>query len=78
MFGKWEIFITFAYSKLPFITMNKTEKQIAAAAGRFAKRWAGRGYEKGESQLFWTELLTEVFGVKEPSTPVSPNLNKTG
>ena len=58
--------------------MNKTEKQIAAAAGRFAKRWAGRGYERGESQLFWTELLTEVFGVKEPSTPVSPNLNKTG
>ena len=48
--------------------MSMTEKQIAQAAERFAQRWAGRGYEKGESQLFWTELLTEVFGVKEPST----------
>ncbi len=48
--------------------MSMTEKHIAQAAERFAQRWAGRGYEKGESQLFWTELLTEVFGVKEPST----------
>lgn len=48
--------------------MSMTEKQIAQAAECFAQRWAGRGYEKGESQLFWTELLTEVFGVKEPST----------
>lgn len=37
--------------------MNKTEKQIAQAAERFAKRWEGKGYEKGESQMFWTELL---------------------
>ena len=51
--------------------MNKTEKQIAQAAERFAKRWEGKGYEKGESQLFWTELLTEVFGVQEPSTVIS-------
>ncbi len=48
--------------------MNKTDKQIAQAAGRFAKRWEGKGYEKGESQVFWLELLSEVFGVKEPST----------
>ena len=47
--------------------MNKSEKKIAQAAERFAKRWEGRGYEKGESQLFWTELLTEVFGISEPS-----------
>ena len=51
--------------------MNKTEKQIAAAAGRFAKRWAGKGYEKGQSQVFWLELLTEVFGIEEPSTIIS-------
>ena len=51
--------------------MNKSEKQIAQAAERFAKRWEGRGYEKGESQLFWTELLTEVFGIEEPSTFIS-------
>ena len=48
--------------------MNKTDKQIAQAAGCFAKRWEGKGYEKGESQVFWLELLAEVFGVKEPST----------
>ena len=51
--------------------MNKTEKKIAQSAERFAKRWEGKGYEKGESQLFWTELLTEVFGIEEPSTFIS-------
>ncbi len=51
--------------------MNKTEKKISQAAERFAKRWEGKGYEKGESQLFWTELLTEVFGIEEPSTFIS-------
>ena len=43
------------------------EKQQSLAARQFAKRWAGRGYEKGESQLFWTELLAEVFGIENPS-----------
>lgn len=38
------------------------------AAAAFAKRWEGKGYEKGESQVFWTELLTEVYGVQTPST----------
>ena len=37
------------------------------AAAAFAKKWEGRGYEKGESQIFWTELLTEVMGVEAPS-----------
>lgn len=45
----------------------KTEKQQAKAAEAFALRWKGRGYEKGESQVFWTELVTEVFGVENPS-----------
>ena len=40
-----------------------SEKQQAAAAEEFAKRWQGRGYEKGDSQVFWTELLTEVYGI---------------
>ena len=40
-------------------------KQRAAAA-EFAKEWAGRGYEKGESQMFWLSLLRKVFGVAEP------------
>ena len=46
----------------------KTEKQQAMAAEAFARRWQGRGYEKGDSQLYWTELLTEVFGIENPST----------
>ena len=46
----------------------KSEKQQAAQAKAFAERWAGRGYEKGDSQVFWTELLTEVYGVENPST----------
>ena len=33
------------------------------AAKAFAERWKNKGYEKGESQLFWTTLLTDVFGV---------------
>ena len=48
--------------------MNKSEKQIAQAAERFAKRWEGRGYEKGESQIFWAELLTEILGIEHPSS----------
>ena len=43
------------------------QKQAIAAA-EFAKRWEGKGYEKGESQVFWTELLTQVYGVETPST----------
>ena len=46
----------------------KSDKQQALAAADFAKRWQGRGYEKGDSQVFWTELLTEVFGIENPST----------
>lgn len=40
-----------------------TDKQQSIAASQFAKRWEGRGYERGESQLFWADLLTNVFGV---------------
>ncbi|MBQ5510819.1 MAG: class I SAM-dependent DNA methyltransferase, partial [Prevotella sp.] len=43
--------------------MNK-EKQQSIAASEFAKRWMGRGYEKGDSQIFWADLLTNVYGVK--------------
>ena len=47
---------------------NLSEKQQKEAAAAFAKRWEGKGYEKGESQTFWIELLTEVLGVENPST----------
>ena len=45
----------------------KTEKQIAVAAAEFAERWKGRGYERGESQPFWIDLLSNVFGIETPS-----------
>ena len=45
----------------------KTEKQMAVAAAEFAERWKGRGYERGESQPFWIDLLTNVFGIETPS-----------
>ena len=38
--------------------------QQQKAAKEFAERWQGKGYEKGESQKFWTTLLTEVFGIE--------------
>ena len=41
-----------------------TEKQQKAAAREFAAKWEGRGYEKGESQKFWLQLLSEVYGVE--------------
>lgn len=37
------------------------------AARTFAENWKGRGYEKRDSQIFWVELLTQVYGVTEPS-----------
>ena len=45
----------------------KTEKQMAAAATEFAERWKGRGYERGESQPFWIDLLSNVFGIDTPT-----------
>lgn len=37
----------------------------------FVERWTGKGYEKGQSQLFWTELLTDVLDVETPSEIIS-------
>jgi len=45
----------------------KTEKQIAVAAAEFAERWKGRGYERGESQPFWIDLLSNVYGIETPT-----------
>ena len=45
----------------------KTDKQQAVAAAAFAERWKGRGYERGESQPFWIDLLSNVYGIETPS-----------
>ena len=40
---------------------------MAAAAAEFAERWKGRGYERGQSQSFWIDLLSNVFGIETPT-----------
>lgn len=45
----------------------KTEKQIAKSAAEFAERWSGKGYERGEAQPFWIDLLANVFGIEIPT-----------
>ncbi len=42
-----------------------TEKEQRKAAAEFAKRWQGKGYEKGQSQQFWIDLLVNVYGVDD-------------
>lgn len=41
------------------------EKERRAAAKAFVKNWTGKGYEKGESQKYWLDLLCNVFGVRD-------------
>ena len=43
-----------------------TAKEQEKNAKEFAKYWKDKGYEKGQSQQFWTSLLAKVFNVKEP------------
>ncbi|MCR5319407.1 MAG: N-6 DNA methylase [Treponema sp.] len=42
--------------------MTQIEQQKAAK--EFAEDWKDKGYEKGESQKFWLDLLCNVFGVQ--------------
>lgn len=37
------------------------------AARRFVETWRGRGYEKGETQSFWYQLLHDIFGIDVPA-----------
>lgn len=41
--------------------MNEMEQKKAAK--EFSERWKDRGYEKGESQKYWIDLLSNVLGV---------------
>lgn len=47
--------------------MAKKSNQ-AVSAGAFVERWSGKGYEKGETQRFWLDLLQSVFGVSNPTS----------
>ena len=37
----------------------------------FVDRWKGRGYEKGESQSFWLDLLQNVLEIETPQNIIS-------
>ena len=39
-------------------------KEQSKSAREFAERWQGKGYEKGQSQQFWIDLLHSVYGVE--------------
>ena len=39
---------------------------IAIAAKKFSEKWANLGYEKGQSQTFWLELLQSIFSIQDP------------
>ena len=41
--------------------MNDAKKSVKD----FVRRWTGKGYEKGESQRFWIDLLHNVLGVPD-------------
>lgn len=43
-----------------------TPIQQSKAAALFVEHWTGKGYEKGESQIFWTTLLNQIFGIEHP------------
>ena len=43
--------------------MGDTKQKAAAKA--FTDKWlAKEGYEKGETQQFWTDLLHDVYGIE--------------
>ena len=44
-----------------------TPAEQRTAAKNFAHDWLTRkGYEKGENQSFWLDLLQRVFGIERP------------
>lgn len=49
--------------------MNDLE--IKKQAKEFANFWADKGYEKGQSQVFWLTLLNKVLGVDNPEQYIS-------
>lgn len=46
--------------------MTQAEQQKAAK--KFVENWNDKGYEKGEAQKFWLDLLCNVFGIQQFSS----------
>lgn len=49
---------------------DQREAARKRAARQFADKWAGRGYEKGDTSSFWLELLRDVVGMEDVTTNV--------
>ena len=45
-----------------------TDKEQSQKAKEFSEFWKDRGYEKGQSQTFWLQLLSQVFGIEHLCT----------
>ena len=41
-------------------------KRTKKAAKQFAEFWKDKGYEKGQSQTIWLQLLSQVYGIERP------------
>jgi hypothetical protein len=48
-----------------------TDAQQRNAAKKFVETWKNKGYEKGETQVFWINLLRTVLGVRDAETYIS-------
>ena len=44
-----------------------TQLEQEQSAKQFAEFWKDKGYEKGQSQSFWLQLLKDVLGVEKPT-----------
>ena len=49
----------------------RSHSQTLDVIKAFIERWKGRGYEKGESQAFWIDLLQNVLEVENPVEIIS-------
>ena len=50
---------------------NSSFTKTSLAVRDFVERWTNHGYERGESQKFWLELLHDVLGVENPGNIIS-------
>ena len=48
-----------------------TDAEKRKAAKEFAAFWKGKGYEKGQSQVFWMSLLRDILGVEHLEQVIS-------
>ena len=47
--------------------MKLSSSRQREAAGEFAQAWKDRGDEKQDTQSFWTDLLSSVYGIESPA-----------